>query len=127
MNAFFLLLKHRKIAKERKQALRLPKNFLNCWHRTTALFSLGIVAILLAHTRNSRKFYRFDSAQNLVSFFNLSFFWFVFGLFCCQGWHSFKFVLKFRAKMSLVVFENCSFQKSVTFCYFCQLALLNIS
>ena len=45
--------------------------------KATALYSLGIVAILLANTIKSLKFYHFKSAQNLVSFIDLHFFcWF---------------------------------------------------
>ena len=51
----------------------------------TAFFNLLIVAILLANTRKSLKFYRFESAQDLVSFINLDFFslTFVLNLFLC--------------------------------------------
>ena len=57
----------------------LLKKFLNRLRRATALYDLGIVAILLANTRKSLKFYRFESAQNLVSFIDLNFFLFVLG------------------------------------------------
>ena len=61
------------------QVEQLPNNFLDCLRRAPALYNLGVVAILLASTRKSLKFYHFESAQNLVSFIDLSFFFFVFG------------------------------------------------
>ena len=36
--------------------------FFNCLRRATALYNLGLVAILLANTRKPLKFYRFESA-----------------------------------------------------------------
>ena len=52
----------------------MPKKFLSCLHRSTALHNLGIVAILLANTRKPLKFYRFELIQILVSFIDLNFF-----------------------------------------------------
>ena len=55
-----LLLRHRKFANEKKQAffqVELSTNFLNCLRRATALYNLGILAILLASTK-SLKFFR---------------------------------------------------------------------
>ena len=42
--------------------------------RLLTLYNLGIFAVLLANTRKSLKFYRFESEQNLVSFIDLNFF-----------------------------------------------------
>ena len=77
MKAFFLLLQHRKIAKAKKQAFFK----LNNCQKHSQLLALSnraleswIVAILLANTRKSLKFYRFKSAQILVSLISLNFF-----------------------------------------------------
>ena len=64
-----VFLEHRKIAKLKKQPFSsrtTAKKILNCWRRATALYNIGIVAILLANTSKSLNFYRFESAQNLV-------------------------------------------------------------
>ena len=63
------------------QVEQLPKIFLNCFRKATALYNLIIVEVLFANTRKSQNFYHFDSAQNLVSFIDLNFFfvcvWFI--------------------------------------------------
>ena len=46
----------------------------NCLRGAATLYNLGIFAVLLANTRKSLKFYRFESEQNLVSFIDLNFF-----------------------------------------------------
>ena len=74
---FFPAFQHCKIAKEKKQAflkLNNCKKILNCLRRATALYNLRIVAILLTNTRKLLKFYRFESAQNLVSFIDMNLF-----------------------------------------------------
>ena len=51
------------------QVEQLPKKFLNCLRKATVLYNLGTVAILLANTRKSLKFYRFELAQSFSVFY----------------------------------------------------------
>ena len=78
---FFLFLQHQKIAKERKasffQVEQLPKIFLICLCRATALYNLGMVTVLFTNTKKSLKFYGFKSAQILVFFHCFEFVFFV--------------------------------------------------
>ena len=80
------------------QVEQLPKILLNCLRRAAALYNLGIVAILLANTRKSLKFYRFELAQNLVSFIDLNFFRLFLAYFAAEVGIVFNLFLNFEQK-----------------------------
>ena len=84
------------IAKEKKQALnkRQKKNF-NRLHTATGLYDFEIAAILLANTKKSLKFYRFESVHILVSFIDLSFVFVSVWFILLPRLAFFKYVLKF--------------------------------
>ena len=85
----------------------------NCQKFSQLLAQSNGVAILLANTKKSLKFNRFESAQNLVSFTDLNFL-FVFGIFCCRGWHCFHLFLNFEQNEPRVL-GNCSYKKCIDF------------
>ena len=80
------------------QLEQLPKIFLSCFSRATALYNLGIVAILLANLRKSLKFYCFESVQDLVSFFDLDFFRLFWVYFAAEAGIVFNLFLNFEQK-----------------------------
>ena len=100
MKPFFLLLQHRKIAKAKKQAFfklkNCRKNFsIACAEQQSFIILNSLLAILLANTRKSLKFYRFESARILVSLISLNFF---LVCFAAEAGSVFNFFLNFEQK-----------------------------
>ena len=95
----FLLLQDCKIAKAKKQAFfqveQLPKNFSIACAEQQSFIILNSCNILLANTRKSLKFYRFNSAQILASLISLNFFCLFLVYFAAETGIAFNFFLNF--------------------------------
>ena len=81
--------------------------------QNNSALNLGIVAILLANTKKSLKFYRFELAQTLVAFIDLIFCFACFWFILLPRLALFLVCSLILNKNRLMFLENSSYKKSV--------------